>query len=390
MKKLSGVFTILLLTLFIFTGCGHEHEWIDATCTEPKTCKTCGATEGDPAGHKWKEATCTEPKTCTVCGATEGDLAEHTWEEATCKAPKTCTVCGKTEGEPLEHDWEEATCTKQKTCKVCGAREGKPLGHTWVDATCTEPKTCSRCGSKDGQPLGHDVPGMTCTEGGVCNRCGEEVPAPGHTWIEATCTEPKTCSVCGETEGEPLGHTTQAGKCDRCGMEVYEPYTGSGDDVLSIVSVGDGIYRAHITNNGSRNFIVKVHDASGSTDLLVNDIGAYDGYVILLGSAPYSFEINSSGDWSIQLEKIETSSETTFSGKGDFVTNTFTSSSTTWHITHDGSRNFIVKSYSTDGRDLLVNTIGTYDGKVLFKIPSGSFGMFEINADGNWTIEPVD
>ena len=51
----------------------HVHEWVEATCTAPKTCKTCGATEGEALGHDWKEATTEAPKTCTRCGATEGE-----------------------------------------------------------------------------------------------------------------------------------------------------------------------------------------------------------------------------------------------------------------------------------------------------------------------------
>lgn len=77
--------------------------------------------------HIWKEATCTEPKTCMICGATEGEAAGHQWKEATCTAPKTCTVCGETEGEALGHDWIEATITAPKTCSRCGETEGEPL-----------------------------------------------------------------------------------------------------------------------------------------------------------------------------------------------------------------------------------------------------------------------
>jgi len=51
--------------------------------------------------HNWVAATCTAPKTCTVCGATEGDSKDHNWQEATYTLPKTCTSCGATEGEPL-------------------------------------------------------------------------------------------------------------------------------------------------------------------------------------------------------------------------------------------------------------------------------------------------
>ena len=54
-------------------GEGHVHEWVDATCTAPKTSSRCGATEGEALGHDWKDATTEAPKTCSRCGATEGE-----------------------------------------------------------------------------------------------------------------------------------------------------------------------------------------------------------------------------------------------------------------------------------------------------------------------------
>ena len=52
----------------------HVHRWREATCTEPKTCKRCGATDGEPLGHDWAEATYDKPKTCRRCGKTEGTV----------------------------------------------------------------------------------------------------------------------------------------------------------------------------------------------------------------------------------------------------------------------------------------------------------------------------
>ena len=68
------------------TAC--THEWKAATCTAPKTCSKCKATEGSAAGHAWKAATCTAPKTCSVCGATEGSKIAHS-------LTATCTMCGQ-------------------------------------------------------------------------------------------------------------------------------------------------------------------------------------------------------------------------------------------------------------------------------------------------------
>lgn len=102
MKKLIAVVILVILCVSVLSGCGCEHDWKEATCTEAKSCSLCGETEGEPAGHGWNEATCTEPKTCSACSLTEGEALGHSWVDATYEAPKTCSVCGLTEGDPLE------------------------------------------------------------------------------------------------------------------------------------------------------------------------------------------------------------------------------------------------------------------------------------------------
>ncbi|MCM1267477.1 MAG: hypothetical protein NC302_06190 [Bacteroidales bacterium] len=72
-----------------------EHEWADATCTAPKTCSKCGATEGEALGHTWVDATFAAPKTCSVCGETEGTVKQSYFEEhgvEVADAPVACTV----------------------------------------------------------------------------------------------------------------------------------------------------------------------------------------------------------------------------------------------------------------------------------------------------------
>ena len=104
LDNLNGSGTLIMSLL---VGCGHEHTWTEATCTEPKTCSECGETDGEPLGHTWVEATCAEPKHCSECGETEGEALEHTWTEATYQQAKTCSVCETTEGEPLQSDFEK-------------------------------------------------------------------------------------------------------------------------------------------------------------------------------------------------------------------------------------------------------------------------------------------
>lgn len=80
MKRTILVILIIALT-FCLTACGCEHEWSEATCTDPKTCTLCQEVEGEPLGHKWKEATCTEAKTCETCKETEGSAMGHDYKE---------------------------------------------------------------------------------------------------------------------------------------------------------------------------------------------------------------------------------------------------------------------------------------------------------------------
>ncbi|MBR2381800.1 MAG: leucine-rich repeat domain-containing protein [Clostridia bacterium] len=206
-KKGSAVYYLGTYEIDFEFDTNHTHTWVDATCTAPKTCSGCGATEGAALGHSWKDATCTIAKTCTVCGATEGTALGHSWKSATCTVAKTCTVCGATEGAALGHSWKSATCTAPKTCSGCGKTDGVALGHSWNNATCTAPQTCGTCGATTGSALVHSWTNATCTSPKACKNCGAtEGVALGHSWKDATCTAPKICSGCGLIEGEALGH----------------------------------------------------------------------------------------------------------------------------------------------------------------------------------------
>lgn len=135
----------------------HTHEWSPATCTAPKTCRTCGKTEGSALAHQWTSATCTNPSMCAVCGAIDGTANGHAWIAANCTTPKTCQTCGATEGVAEGHTWVEATCSNPKTCERCGATEGDVRAHQWITATFTSPSTCSLCGATRGSSINHPL-----------------------------------------------------------------------------------------------------------------------------------------------------------------------------------------------------------------------------------------
>lgn len=95
-------FAILTLTDVICIN----HDWVAASCTEARVCKTCGKSDGNSLGHTWQEATCLAPKTCSVCNETEGEALPHTlnsWRTvkeptliATGTEERSCNTCGTT------------------------------------------------------------------------------------------------------------------------------------------------------------------------------------------------------------------------------------------------------------------------------------------------------
>lgn len=173
MRKLPARIGMLLMVVAMacLSGCGqHSHRWTEATCTEPKTCATCGKTEGEALGHDWSEPTCTKPSRCARCQKTNGTALGHTWTEATCTKPSVCTVCGtagKTLAEHSVAEWRveaEATCADNGVeagiCAVCGETVHRPIArlpHTAGDWTVTkeatetadgeESKICTACGT---------------------------------------------------------------------------------------------------------------------------------------------------------------------------------------------------------------------------------------------------
>ena len=218
MKTKSTILLVALLfaLALIFTSCGHQHSWADATCEVAKTCTTCGETEGSPLGHV-EEDLAPKAATCSETGLTEG---------------KKCSVCGAVtvaqEVVPmLDHDLEVVlgyapTCTEPglsdgKVCKNCDYEEAQteiePTDHIWNEGVVTTPATCMAEGVKT----------ITCTVPG----CGEtateyiDVDENAHAWNGGVVTTAPTCSTEGvktftctrnpeHTKTEAVAHDAEA------------------------------------------------------------------------------------------------------------------------------------------------------------------------------------
>ena len=216
------------------------HDWIDATCTEPKTCDRCGETEGTALGHDWEGEWSSNADNhwhaCTRCDAKDGEGAHNPGAPATETTPQTCTVCDYEIAPATDHvcashltkvEAKPADCTNPGNIEHykcsgdtgCGklyedadalvpttAEEVKldALGHDWKAATCTDPKTCDRCHTTDGDALGHDWADTWSKDEHnhwhACTRCDAKADEAAHTPDHpdgATTEYPILCVECG-------------------------------------------------------------------------------------------------------------------------------------------------------------------------------------------------
>ena len=165
--------------------------------------------------------------------------------------------------------------------------------------------------------------------------------------------------------------------------------SGTGDTATKKFTLEDGFVIIDATHQGSRNFALKLLDSNAdSVELAVNTIGNYSGkQVYSIPAGEYLYEVKASGPWTIQMSQDipeEVSPEGTVSGNGDSVAfMNIAKGAKTVTLTHDGSRNFVVKANDSV---LLANEIGAYNGSKIQKVDDSSIYYFDIKADGNWTM----
>ena len=118
MKKIVLMLAIFCLLSFALASCGHEHEWKNASCTTPKTCISCGETEGSAHGHSYVDATCTEPKTCSICNIEVGSALGHRYTTGVCDICEALDPNAKSEQLAICEDIMEDLETLELYCKA--------------------------------------------------------------------------------------------------------------------------------------------------------------------------------------------------------------------------------------------------------------------------------
>lgn len=175
--------------------------------------------------------------------------------------------------------------------------------------------------------------------------------------------------------------------------------TGSGDSVVDMPPEWPAglIAVVHIIGPNVRdNFIVKNYDAFGEDiDLLVNTIGAYDGYRPLDfydDEQTARFEVQAGGPWTIKVIPLATAYSDhlldvpgLYEGVGDEVVFLTGEEPDLAEITSGPERdNFVVRSIGRTRGDLLVNEIAPYSGTVI--VPRDT-RLLIVKATGPWSIE---
>lgn len=150
---------------------------------------------------------------------------------------------------------------------------------------------------------------------------------------------------------------------------------------------------AHITGRGRGNFAVISYVGSDYDDLLVNEIGAYDGTVYVAPGVD-TLKITSSGQWQIDISFLDAATQwdgtAPLEGEGDAVVVVTGASFSATTIDNRSNSNFAVIAYSEFGDylDLLVNEIGNYHGEVL--LPSDDPIVLSIHdVDGTWSLSAI-
>ncbi len=168
--------------------------------------------------------------------------------------------------------------------------------------------------------------------------------------------------------------------------EPFFTYSGTGDDVVSGLTTDDFSF-LQVNHLGTGHFSIKAH-YDDKYDLLVNTSEPYkNGCTLLKPNTEYTLEINAESAWDVAAYKLGTTASDSFSGYGDCVTPIFLATTNVYTITaEDAIGNFAVRGYKTDGTyDLLVNTIDSYSGRIMFK-NTGNYSFFEVTSERAWTI----
>lgn len=196
------------------------HDYNDASCTTPKTCKICGVTDGEALGHATEEddGNCLTPIVCPRCNeilTVARNEHEANADDGDCATPVRCTACDTVMVEAKAHDFE-------------GEWKSDADGHWHV----CENENCSVTDTKTAHNEGAD---------GKCIQCGKVLtPIHQHAWGSASYEWNAEHTACVATRVCTLDETHVESENGAVTSDVTKPAT--------CVAKGETTYSATFTN----------------------------------------------------------------------------------------------------------------------------------------------
>ena len=233
-------------------GFSCEHEWQDATCTEPYVCSICGAVDGEALGHDIVDGACTrcdyeeekdnngdeaivDDNIASFADITlsydwwasdpqylvDGDRSTaslndihsrfatftFTWDKSYYFNTLVFVVNGQGKAPASFLSFDEMTNNSFNFTVALYDEEDTQIYYSYdlnslgieecqIDVNCMAKKMVLTIeGNFTCYPI-FEIETYATIHVAECE----------HSWIDATCTEPKVCSVCGVTDGCELGH----------------------------------------------------------------------------------------------------------------------------------------------------------------------------------------
>lgn len=162
--------------------------------------------------------------------------------------------------------------------------------------------------------------------------------------------------------------------------------SGRGQTASAEIRLPSARSAATFTHRGTSNFAVHVFRGE-RRELLVNEIGTYDGARPLLGTDPIRLNIEADGAWTVTIAAIAPGGTAAVTGRGDFVSQLFTPPGTgSYRFEHSGTTgNYAVFLHCADRRQLIQNEIGVFSGSKIIQFGQAPC-FWEVVADGAWSI----
>lgn len=224
-----------------------DADWNDRTADGHAVVCVCGETIVARAAHTYKDGACTE------CGYG----CQHDWKDATCTEPKTCQTCGLTEGEAKGHGELSTEWTKEDGKHVqmyaCGLHYDEETAHAadwntdeWESNEKNHWHVCKTCGMA-GDLKNHRKSEWISDENAhrqECIDCGEIIKSVSHTWNDKNGNKTGKCGVCGyqclHTDKTPcteLNAAYHTWTCNTCKLSVNELHKKTSKNAIMVEQV---------------------------------------------------------------------------------------------------------------------------------------------------------